>query len=70
MEATLLTNLLAAVVFAVLGIITLFATFVIADRLTPYELWKEIVEKHNKALAILAGAFALGISIIIAAAIH
>ncbi|BCS31792.1 hypothetical protein TBR22_A09960 [Luteitalea sp. TBR-22] len=70
MEATLLTNLIAAVVFAALGIFTLFATFVVADLLTPYELWKEIVEKHNVALAILVGAFALGMSIIIAAAIH
>lgn len=70
MEATLLTNLMAAVVFAALGIVVLFATFIVADRLTPYDLWREIVEKHNTALAILAGAFALGMSIIIAAAIH
>ena len=70
MEATLLTNLMAAVVFAALGIFVLFATFIVADRLTPYDLWREIVEKHNTALAILAGAFALGMSIIIAAAIH
>ena len=70
MEPMLLTNLIAAVVFAVLGIVVLFATFIVADKLTPYDLWREIVEKHNTALAILAGAFALGMSIIIAAAIH
>ena len=70
MEPTLLSNLVAAVVFAVLGIVILFASFVAIDRLTPYTLWKEIIDEHNTALAILIGSIALGISIIIAAAIH
>jgi putative membrane protein len=33
-------------------------------------LWKEIIDQHNTALAILLGAIAVGISIIVAAAIH
>jgi len=33
-------------------------------------LWDEIVEKHNIALAIVVGAMCLGISIIVAAAVH
>lgn len=70
MEATLLTNLVAAIVFAALGIFVLFATFLIADWLTPYDLWGEITQKQNTALAIFIGAFALGIALIIAAAIH
>ena len=70
MEATLLNNLIAAIVFAGLGIVVLFATFVAVDRLTPYQLWKEIIDDHNTALAILIGALAVGISIIVAAAIH
>jgi uncharacterized membrane protein YjfL (UPF0719 family) len=40
------------------------------DRITPYDLWKEIIEKHNTALAIFAGFMALGIAIIVAAAVH
>ena len=44
--------------------------FVAIDRLTPYTLWKEIIDDHNTALAILIGALALGMSIIVAAAIH
>jgi uncharacterized membrane protein YjfL (UPF0719 family) len=40
------------------------------DRLTPGELWKEIGEKNNMSLAITAAAMILGMSIIIAAAIH
>jgi uncharacterized membrane protein YjfL (UPF0719 family) len=70
MEAQLATNLLAALVFAVLGIVTLVLSFIVFDRLTPYDLWREIVEKQNTALALLAGLGLLGLSIIIAAAIH
>jgi uncharacterized membrane protein YjfL (UPF0719 family) len=39
------------------------------DRLTPGHLWKEIVEEQNRALAIVVGAFTLGIALIIAASI-
>ena len=46
------------------------AAFALIDRLTPYQLWKEIIEEHNTALAILIGLISLGVSIIIAAAIH
>lgn len=70
MEATLLNNVLSAIVFAVLGITVFLLTFVVIDRLTPYTLWREIIDEHNTALAVLIGAIALGMSIIIAAAIH
>ena len=70
MDQTLLSNVVAAVAFAVIGIIVLLGSFVAIDRLTPYHLWKEIIDDHNTALAILIGALALGISIIVAAAIH
>jgi putative membrane protein len=69
MPDTLVPNLIAAVVFAILGITVFLVSFVAIDRLTPYTLWKEIIEEHNTALAILIGAIALGMSIIIAAAI-
>ena len=67
---TLTNNVLAAVIFAVLGIVTFLVAFVVVDRLTPYDLWKEIIEEQNSALAILIGLAALGIALIIAAAIH
>jgi uncharacterized membrane protein YjfL (UPF0719 family) len=59
-----------AVVYAFLGIIVFWLSFVVIDRLTPYQLWKEIIEDHNVALAIVVGAMSLGICVIIAAAIH
>ena len=66
----MVTNLLNAVVFAVLGVAIFVFLFVILDKMTPYHLWKEVVEDKNVALAILVGTMALGISIIIAAAVH
>jgi putative membrane protein len=66
---TLGSNVIAAVIFAVLGITVFLVAFVVVDRLTPYTLWKEIIEEHNTALAILIGSIALGMSIIVAAAI-
>jgi uncharacterized membrane protein YjfL (UPF0719 family) len=59
-----------AIVFAFLGVIIFWISFVVIDKLTPYKLWKEIVDEHNFALAIVVGAMSLGICIIIAAAIH
>ncbi|HBY62975.1 MAG TPA: DUF350 domain-containing protein [Solibacterales bacterium] len=59
-----------ALVFAILGIVIFVLAFVVLDKITPYALWKEIVEEQNVALAVLVGAMALGISIIIAAAVH
>ena len=70
MPATLASNVLAAVIFAGLGILVFVIAFVLLDRMTPYTLWREIIEEHNTALAILLGAVSLGICLIIAAAIH
>jgi putative membrane protein len=63
-------NALSALVFALLGIVIFVGTFVVVDKMTPYHLWKEIVEDKNIALAILLGAMSIGLCIIIAAAVH
>ena len=65
----LANNLVAAIVFAALGIVTFIVAFIVVDRLTPYDLWKEIIEDQNSALAILIGFVALGLALIIASAI-
>jgi putative membrane protein len=46
------------------------AAFAILLKLTPLRLWREIVEERNVAAAIFAGAAAIGICLIIAAAMH
>ncbi len=65
-----LGNVISAVAFAFLGILVFVIAFILMDRFTPYNLWKEIVQEHNTALAILVGAMSIGISIIIASAVH
>ena len=56
--------------FALIGVAVFWLCFVIIDKITPYDLWGEIVEKQNQALALVVAAMCLGISIIVAAAIH
>lgn len=61
---------LASLVFALIGVAVFWLCFVIIDRITPYDLWAEIVEKQNVALALVVAAMSLGICLIVAAAIH
>ncbi len=65
-----LGSLINALIYAVIGIVILMVSFITWDKITPYDLWKEIVEKQNVALAIFAGMMALGIAVIVAAAVH
>ena len=65
-----LAIIISALVFTFLGILVFVIAFIIMDKVTPYHLWKEIVQEHNMALAVLVGAMSIGICIIIAAAIH
>jgi uncharacterized membrane protein YjfL (UPF0719 family) len=59
-----------AIVFSAVGMFILAIAFRIFDLLTPGNLWKEIVEEKNIALAITAGAMTLAMAQIIASAIH
>ncbi|MDQ3058972.1 MAG: DUF350 domain-containing protein [Pseudomonadota bacterium] len=61
---------LGSILFALVGVVVFWLSFVIIDKLTPYDLWQEIVEKQNLALGVVVAAMCLGISIIVAAAIH
>ena len=65
----MLRNLGAAAVYALLGIVLFVLAFVAIERLTPGTLWRELIDEHNTALAVVVGALAIGVSIIIAAAI-
>ena len=59
-----------SLVYTVLGVVIFWIAFVAVDKITPYDLWKELVEEKNVALAIVVGAMCLGIAIIVGAAIH
>lgn len=62
--------LLNAALFAVLGLLLYAAAIAVMIRVLPCALWREILEKQNVALAVLAGALAVGMSVIVAAAFH
>ena len=62
--------LLGSVVFALMGVLIFWVSFIIIDKLTPYNQWEELVEKQNMALGLVVAAMSLGICIIVAAAIH
>jgi putative membrane protein len=66
----LMQNVGAAAVFAVLGVALFLVAFWVVDVLTPGSLWKDLIEQRNTAVGILMGSVAIGLSIIIAAAIH
>lgn len=61
---------LGSFVYALIGVGIFWLCFLLLDRLTPYKLWEELVEKQNLALALVVASMALGICIIVAAAIH
>lgn len=62
--------LLGSAVYALLGVALFWLCFIVIDKLTPYNLWEEIVEKQNRALGMVVAAMSLGICLIVAAAIH
>ncbi len=64
------SSFIAAVVFALLGVVLFVVGFMIFDKITPGSLWKELLEDQNTALGVLMAGVAIAIAIIIAAAIH
>jgi hypothetical protein len=59
-----------AIFYSFLGLLILGVAFKVFDRMTPGELWIEIVREKNLPLAIVTGAMTLAIAQIIASAIH
>ena len=61
---------IGSIAYALVGVAVFWLCFIVIDKITPYDLWAEIVERQNKALEMVVAAMCLGISIIVAAAIH
>jgi len=70
MEIIKMKYIVASLVYSLLGIAILVISFVIIEKATPHNLWKEIVEKHNIALSIMAAGFMIAVAMIICSAIH
>ncbi len=62
--------LLGSMLYALMGVAIFWISFLIIDKLTPYNLWDEIVEKKNVALAVVVGAMCIAIGLIVAAAVN
>ena len=62
--------LIGSLVYSLLGVIFVVLAFVIIDKLTPYDLWKELIEERNQSLATVVAAMCIAIAIIVASAMH
>ena len=62
--------IIGSVLYALIGVLIFWIAFILVDKLTPYHLWDEIVEKKNLALAIVVGSMCIAIGLIVAAAVH
>lgn len=63
-------QLVNALVFSSIGLVVLWVFWMFFDKMTPGNIWKEIIEEQNVAVAIVVGAMALGVATIIGSAIH
>lgn len=64
-----LDHILAVLVYSVMGIIIMVLAFVIIDWIHPRDIWGEIADKQNTAMAIMFGCMMVGIAIIVAASV-
>ena len=64
-----LEHILAVLVYSVMGILVMVLAFVIIDWVHPRDIWGEIADKQNTAMAIMFGCMRVGIAIIVAASV-
>jgi putative membrane protein len=62
--------LIGSFLYSVIGVVIMFVAFLVIDKITPYDLWKELCENRNQPVATVAAALFIAIAIIVAAAIH
>lgn len=61
--------LVDSIVYSIVGTVVLGLSFYVIEKVLPFSMRKEIAEDQNVSLGIILGAFVIGLSIIIAAAI-
>lgn len=61
---------IGSILYSGIGMVVLAIAWLFFDKLTPGDLWKEIIENKNIALAIVVGSVTLAVAHIIASAIH
>jgi uncharacterized membrane protein YjfL (UPF0719 family) len=63
-------DLIFTFIYSGIGLLVFSLFFLFVIKVLPFPILKEIEEDQNIALAILLGAVVIGLSIIIASAIH
>ena len=63
-------NVVASLLYALLGMGIFFLSYWLLDRITPFSLHKELADDQNTAIGIVVGSMMIGLGIIIGAAIH
>lgn len=61
---------LESLLFAAIGVLVFALAFAAMVKAAPFSVHKEIEHDQNTALAIIMGSVIIGLSIIIAAAVH
>jgi uncharacterized membrane protein YjfL (UPF0719 family) len=62
--------LVTTAIFTAFGLIVFGLAYVIIVKASPFSIRKEIEDDQNTALAIIIGSVIIGVSLIIAAAVH
>ena len=62
--------LTTTVIFTVFGLLVFGLAYLIIVKASPFSIRKEIEDDQNIALAIIIGSVIIGVSLIIAAAVH
>jgi uncharacterized membrane protein YjfL (UPF0719 family) len=63
-------SMVSALIWAVIGLVIFGLAWLIFEKVTPYSLWKEIIDDHNTALAIVVGALTIALAMIVSSAIR
>ncbi len=64
-----LSELLATIVYSMLGLFLFIVSYAIVDKLTHFSLHDELSKKQNVAVAIVIGSMIIALSILIAGVI-
>ncbi len=70
MSSLHIEQILGTIVYSIIGVVTFIVTYIVIGKIFPFSVTKEISEDQNIALGIIIGSVMIGLSIIIAAAIH
>jgi len=66
---TLLNQVIAAVIFTLVGVVFFGIAFLAITKMVPFSIRKEIEVDQNTALGIIIGSAIIGLALVIAAAV-